>query len=229
MPDDSRSVPDACLADPSLVYLIGPYSSSTLARSPLPPKLRAIDLFLDDNSGPEIQDFTSKSQQITATATMITAEEDSANESMERAMKLLDARERILVGSGRQLISHAQTHAIFALVMGISEYNFSGSAIVIYFAGHGEVANKPDEWTDWETSDNTIEMLRRADMGLLDEDNNAVEGIPDRAISELLLQLSEAKGGNSARRGTHILYWRRAAVINLRERKMGKVFLLAHY
>ncbi|KAK0484996.1 caspase domain-containing protein [Armillaria novae-zelandiae] len=70
------------------------------------------------------------------------------------------------------------------------------AAIVIYFAGHGAVANKPDEWTDWETPDNTIEMLCPADIGLLDEDNNVIEGIPDRTISQLLLRLSEAKGNN---------------------------------
>ncbi|KAK0194157.1 caspase domain-containing protein [Armillaria mellea] len=70
------------------------------------------------------------------------------------------------------------------------------AAIVIYFAGHGAAANKPGEWTDWETSDNTIEMLCPADMGLLDEYNNVIEGISDRTISELLLRLSEAKGNN---------------------------------
>ncbi|PBK76068.1 hypothetical protein ARMSODRAFT_950445 [Armillaria solidipes] len=156
---------------------------------------------------------------------------------------------------GRDASRVPQTHAIFALVMGISEYKFMGyenlqgaandadkfegylredlqtpeeniislrdaqatrsaiideftnliqnpnivcgrAAIVIYFAGHGAVANKPGEWTDWETSDNTIEMLCPADMGLLDEYNNVIEGIPDRTISELLLRLSEAKGNN---------------------------------
>ncbi|PBL03180.1 hypothetical protein ARMGADRAFT_6665 [Armillaria gallica] len=155
---------------------------------------------------------------------------------------------------GRDAARVPQTHAIFALVMGISEYKFMGyenlqasndadkfegylredlqapkeniislrdaqatrsaiidgftnliqnpnivcgrAAIVIYFAGHGAVANKPDEWTDWETSDNTIEILCPADMGLLDEYNNVIEGIPDRTISELLLRLSEAKGNN---------------------------------
>ncbi|KAK0451478.1 caspase domain-containing protein [Armillaria borealis] len=156
---------------------------------------------------------------------------------------------------GRDASKVPQTHAIFALVMGISEYRFMGyenlqgaandadkfegylredlqapeeniislrdaqatrsaiideftnliqnpnivcgrAAIVIYFAGHGAVANKPGEWTDWETSDNTIEMLCPADMGLLDEYNNVIEGIPDRTISELLLRLSEAKGNN---------------------------------
>ncbi len=77
---------------------------------------------------------------------------------------------------------------------------------MIYFAGHGEV--RQTNGTDWETSDNTIEMLCPADMDLLDEDNNAVEGIPDRAISELLLQLSEAKDGNSVRRTPCIYHMR---------------------
>ncbi|KAK0238106.1 hypothetical protein EDD85DRAFT_569395 [Armillaria nabsnona] len=128
-------------------------------------------------------------------------------------------------------------------------------------------------------------MLCPADMDLLDEDNNAVEGIPDRAISELLLQLSEAKGGNStfildcchaaginqdmqrpgarlrsrrilhppqispnydstissyASRGLNVtsgfsgsswdshIVLAACTIINLRGRKMGRVFLLAH-
>ncbi len=61
---------------------------------------------------------------------MITAEEDAANESIERAMKLLDAQERIFVGSGSLSIEDERwsrrLYVTFALVMGISEYNFSG-------------------------------------------------------------------------------------------------------
>ncbi len=69
-------------------------------------------------------------------------------------------------------------------------------AIIIYFAGHGAVAHKPFEWTDWETPDDIVEMLCPADInhGLYRE--HRVEGIPDRTLSRLLLDLSKAKGNN---------------------------------
>ncbi|KAK0434259.1 uncharacterized protein EV420DRAFT_1597639 [Desarmillaria tabescens] len=98
---------------------IGPYSPSTLARSPLPPKLRATNLLLDDdmyNSESEIDDYTPKSQRITTTTTnttVITAEEDAANEGIAHAMKLLlDARERVLTLSEQRAVTpsiHALT------------------------------------------------------------------------------------------------------------------------
>ncbi|KAK0200549.1 hypothetical protein DFS33DRAFT_1362445 [Desarmillaria ectypa] len=92
---------------------IGPYSPSTLARSPLPPKLRATNLLLDDdmyNSESEIDDYNPKSQRITTTTmtntTVITAEEDAANESIAHAMKLLlDARERVLTLSEQRAVT----------------------------------------------------------------------------------------------------------------------------
>ncbi|PBL03058.1 hypothetical protein ARMGADRAFT_1069624 [Armillaria gallica] len=70
------------------------------------------------------------------------------------------------------------------------------SAIIIYYAGHGAVAPKPNEWTDWQTSDDEIEILCPADIGILDINDKAVEGIPDRMINELLRELAAAKGNN---------------------------------
>ncbi|KAK0194259.1 caspase domain-containing protein [Armillaria mellea] len=70
------------------------------------------------------------------------------------------------------------------------------AAVIIYYSGHGAVALKPDEWSDWQTYDNEIEMLCPADIGILDINNKVVEGIPDRTISELLLELATAKGNN---------------------------------
>ncbi len=70
------------------------------------------------------------------------------------------------------------------------------AAVIIYYSGHGAVAPKPDEWTDWQTYDNEIEMLCPTDIGILDTNDRVVEGIPDRTISELLLELATAKGNN---------------------------------
>ncbi|KAK0194153.1 hypothetical protein F5146DRAFT_1183776, partial [Armillaria mellea] len=70
------------------------------------------------------------------------------------------------------------------------------AAIIIYYSGHGAVTPKPDEWTDWQTYDNEIEMLCPTDIGVLDTNDKVVEGIPDRTISDLLLELATAKGNN---------------------------------
>ncbi len=74
-----------------------------------------------------------------------------------------------------------------------------GMPIVIYYAGHGAMAPKPKEWTDWLIPDNQIQMLCPTDMGDLDVNNKVVEGIPDRTVSELLLKLATAKGNNIVR------------------------------
>ncbi|KAK0500063.1 caspase domain-containing protein [Armillaria luteobubalina] len=70
------------------------------------------------------------------------------------------------------------------------------AAIIIYYSGHGAVTTKPDEWTDWQTYDNEIELLCPADIGVLNANDKVVEGIPDRTISDLLLELAKAKGNN---------------------------------
>ncbi|KAK0451477.1 caspase domain-containing protein [Armillaria borealis] len=83
--------------------------------------------------------------------------------------------------------------------------NSRTAAIIIYYAGHGAVALKPVEWKDWETSDKKIEMLCPFDMTFSGRDDKAnevqvegvkIEGIPDRTINRLLLDLSIAKGNN---------------------------------
>ncbi len=71
--------------------------------------------------------------------------------------------------------------------------------IIIYFAGHGAAADKPKEWSDWQSSDNKIEMLCPSDMGLPDGEKSVIEGIPDRTISQLLTVISNAKGNNIVR------------------------------
>ncbi|KAK0421667.1 caspase domain-containing protein [Armillaria borealis] len=69
-------------------------------------------------------------------------------------------------------------------------------AIIIYFAGHGAVAEKPQTWTDWVTPGNKVEMLCPADINQVINGKDKVEGIPDRTLSQLLLDLSNAKGNN---------------------------------
>ncbi|KAK0220089.1 caspase domain-containing protein [Armillaria fumosa] len=69
--------------------------------------------------------------------------------------------------------------------------------IIIYYAGHGAVAKKPAQWEDWHAFDNNIEMLCPVDMTFRNSvKEKKVEGIPDRTISRLLLDLSAVKGNN---------------------------------
>lgn len=72
--------------------------------------------------------------------------------------------------------------------------------IIIYYAGHGAVAKKPAQWENWHAFDNNIEMLCPVDMTFRNSvKEKTVEGIPDRTISRLLLDLSAAKGNNIVR------------------------------
>ncbi|KIK01723.1 hypothetical protein K443DRAFT_132167 [Laccaria amethystina LaAM-08-1] len=113
---------------------IGPYSPSTLARSPLPPKLRAINLVLDDELCSIISDlddstysyFQDKRRQSAssdlneptkpaatrvvspeyALRSPITVEEDRGNERLVHAIKLLLAsRERVLTLSEQRVLA----------------------------------------------------------------------------------------------------------------------------
>ncbi|PBK84250.1 hypothetical protein ARMGADRAFT_615393 [Armillaria gallica] len=69
-------------------------------------------------------------------------------------------------------------------------------AIIIYFAGHGAVAQKPAEWKNWVNPTGEVEMLCPADINRPINGKVKVEGIPDRTLSQLLLDLSDAKGNN---------------------------------
>ncbi|PBL03063.1 hypothetical protein ARMGADRAFT_1069627 [Armillaria gallica] len=70
------------------------------------------------------------------------------------------------------------------------------SAIIIYYAGHGATTSKPNEWKDWQTPDNKIELLCPTDMKMDVGNDDGVDGIPDRTISVLLRELATAKGNN---------------------------------
>ncbi|KAF5354463.1 hypothetical protein D9758_012410 [Tetrapyrgos nigripes] len=99
---------------------IGPYSPSTLARSPLPPKLRATNLLLDEElyNDNDIEETpysnTDDSQSISELSDTsgsaeeeqyVTPEEDARNETIAKAMKLLlAARERVLTLSEQRFI-----------------------------------------------------------------------------------------------------------------------------
>ncbi|KAK0202204.1 hypothetical protein DFS33DRAFT_1061251 [Desarmillaria ectypa] len=69
-------------------------------------------------------------------------------------------------------------------------------AIIIYFAGHGAIAHKPKTWKNWETPNGNVEMLCPADINAPEGYGKKIEGIPDRTIGRLLLDLSKAKGNN---------------------------------
>lgn len=76
------------------------------------------------------------------------------------------------------------------------------AAIVIYFAGHGARTDKPQEWGDWETTSQQIEMMCPTDIDTMvpvfdkPGEEELVLGIPDRTVSVLLNHLSDVKGDN---------------------------------
>ena len=85
-------------------------------------------------------------------------------------------------------------------------YKKNEAAIIIYYAGHGAQTNKPEGWQDWKTSSGRIEMLCPSDIGRRTlvwvngrKHQDVVQGIPDRAISALLNQISDTKGNNIVR------------------------------
>ncbi|KAJ8075496.1 hypothetical protein PM082_021126 [Marasmius tenuissimus] len=101
---------------------IGPYSPIALARSPLPPKLRANNLFLDDemySTETDIDDpYHTKPKESNQTKSelrdrvvtpgterQVTSGEDAENERVAKAMQLiLDARDRVLTLSEQRVV-----------------------------------------------------------------------------------------------------------------------------
>ncbi|KDQ50785.1 hypothetical protein JAAARDRAFT_141358 [Jaapia argillacea MUCL 33604] len=104
---------------------LGPYSPSTLARSPLPPKLRALNLMLDSDGqfADPLEQFVGESAQSADTRkdtprqsapivlnvqqeAQVTPEEDEKNETVSHAMSLLlVARERVLTLSEQRFLN----------------------------------------------------------------------------------------------------------------------------
>ena len=70
-----------------------------------------------------------------------------------------------------------------------------GDPILIYYAGHGGLADTPKDWLVWNTD--KIELLVPHDHSSLD--GNPIHGIPDRTLGVLLSQLAIVKGNNIVR------------------------------
>ena len=70
-----------------------------------------------------------------------------------------------------------------------------GDPILIYYAGHGELADTPKEWLVWNTD--KIELLVPYDHSSLD--CNPIHGIPDRTLEVLISHLASKKGDNIVR------------------------------
>ena len=98
--------------------------------------------------------------------------------------------------------SRASILSAFVSLRDNTKYKKNEAAIIIYYAGHGARINKPEEWQDWPTSDQHIELLCPSDICCPiisangEESEEVVPGIPDRTISVLLNQISDVKGNN---------------------------------
>ncbi|KAF8824054.1 hypothetical protein HHX47_DHR9000408 [Lentinula edodes] len=98
---------------------IGPYTPSTLARSPLPPKLAAINLILDESDDNDLDNYytaarnagsgtlfnTDSTTNTSRATTFVTPSEDLENAVISRGLTLLlAARERVLSLSERRTL-----------------------------------------------------------------------------------------------------------------------------
>jgi hypothetical protein len=71
-----------------------------------------------------------------------------------------------------------------------------GDTIILYYAGHGSRVTAPNGWA---ATDGRIETLCPYDDGMIDENGEAIHGIPDRTINLLLRELAAIKGNNIVR------------------------------
>ena len=98
---------------------------------------------------------------------------------------------------------HARILSSFMLLKDNMHYKKDEAAIIIYYAGHEAQTDKPHGWQNWCTSSGCIEVLCPSDMDcptMNDKKNqDVIRGIPNRTISALLNQISEAKGNNIVR------------------------------
>jgi len=73
-------------------------------------------------------------------------------------------------------------------------HSTTGDPILIYYAGHGGLADTPMSWEAWSTS--KITLLVPYDHSSPLVDGNPIHGIPDRTLRVLLSQLVIVKGDN---------------------------------
>jgi Caspase domain len=71
-----------------------------------------------------------------------------------------------------------------------------GNTIIFYYAGHGSRVTAPNGWA---ATNGRIETLCPYDDGMIDENGEAIHGIPDRTINLLLRELAAIKGDNIVR------------------------------
>jgi hypothetical protein len=89
-----------------------------------------------------------------------------------------------------------------AIIDGIKAFSLSddikkGDPILIYYAGHGGVADRPEGWEAGGTG--KIELLIPYDHSSSLEDGDPKYGIPDRTLGALLSRLANKKGDNIVR------------------------------
>ncbi|KAG2006041.1 hypothetical protein CC2G_002392 [Coprinopsis cinerea AmutBmut pab1-1] len=65
--------------------------------------------------------------------------------------------------------------------------------ILIFFAGHGNDAPAPPEWSNWGSN---VQSLTPHDYGQRDYEGGIVQGLPDRTLGTILKELANAKGNN---------------------------------
>ncbi|KAJ7455413.1 caspase domain-containing protein, partial [Mycena latifolia] len=71
-----------------------------------------------------------------------------------------------------------------------------GSAIFIYYSGHGGRVAIPEDWVGYSTIDSMVEILCPVDLFVVDNAGVATPGISDRVLNCLLHEISQKHGNN---------------------------------
>ncbi|KAK0215164.1 caspase domain-containing protein [Armillaria nabsnona] len=114
--------------------------------------------------------------------------------------------QKTLVGDIKSLRDGEATRSAIIQNMKALKYNQQivkdKTAIIIYYAGHGGRAKKPESWKDWPGTQGQIELIcpvdaqSKAATNCSAGERPVVESIPDRTINYILRDLSAAKGNN---------------------------------
>ena len=120
---------------------------------------------------------------------------------LREGLKVSDAN---IINLRDEQASRASILSAFTSLRDDKKYKKDDAAIIIFYAGHGARTKIPQNWEreGWNTSSGHIELLCPSDIGCPilaangEESKDIVQGIPDRTISFLLNQISDAKGNN---------------------------------
>ena len=152
----------------------------SLHRLLVPPHLFALIIGINNYESPSIPNLVGA-----------VPDADAVRDYLEKDLGVPSSQIRNLRDSGATRAAIVDAIQAFSRIDEIKD----GDPILIYYAGHGGLADTPKDWLFWNT--NKIELLVPHDHSSLD--GNPIHGIPDRTLGALLSQLAIVKGDNIVR------------------------------